>query len=85
MNERGTQTEIDETASMDSDYGSSPRVGVDNLAATPVAADWPQALTDMLGLCGTHASNFVRAQPKTALLAAAVAGFAAAVWLRRRS
>lgn len=77
--------EHDESASMDSDYGSSPRVGVDNCAATQVnIGGWQAALNEMLCVCRNHASKAVKEQPATALLAAAAAGFFIARMLRSR-
>ena len=77
--------DIDESASMDSDYGSSPRVGVDNCAATPVkTGGWQAALNEMMCLCQSQAKNMVRERPGTALLVAATAGFFIAGLLRRR-
>lgn len=78
--------DIDESASMDSDYGSSPRVGVDNSAATQVKIDgWQVAVKEMLCLCRGEAKKIVQERPGTALLVAATAGFVVAGLLRRSS
>lgn len=85
MSEHNQNHDHDESASMDSDYGSSPRVGVDNCAATQVnLGGWQAALSEMFCVCRNHATKAVKDQPATALLAAAAAGFLLAGVLRSR-
>ena len=77
--------EVDESASMDSDYGSSPRVGVENCAAIQIkVGGWQAAVNEMLCVCRNHASKAVQERPATALLAAAATGFLIAGLMRSR-
>ena len=68
---------------LDSDYGSSPRVGMDNLAATPVADPYLKLIEAVLGRFGRGIGNQLKQHPAVSLIAAASVGFVAARWATR--
>jgi len=70
---------------MDADFGSSPRPGMDNLAATPVNAPAPYAeLIDAAMRFGRGIGDQVKQHPGVAIAAAATIGFLAARLAARR-
>lgn len=68
---------------MDSDYGSSPRVGMDNLAATPVADPPPTYLERVevaIGRFGRQVRTTLKRHPGASLMAAVSVALVAARW-----
>ncbi len=68
---------------MDSDYGSGPRLGMDNLAATPVADPCPtyiERIDAALRRFVRRTSEQLKLHPGAALMTAASVGFVVARW-----
>jgi uncharacterized protein YjbJ (UPF0337 family) len=81
-----TAPDADELAdlNLDSDYGSSPRPGMDNLAATPVC-DPPTGYISMIGAAVCRFRRIVdqrlQQHPVASLMTVASLSFVAARWL----
>ena len=66
---------------LDSDYGSSPRLGMDNLAATPVPEPTPGPVERIEAALGRLVHGFghgIKQHPGVSLIAAASLGFVTA-------